>query len=64
MAMPTTEVIHHGSLEIRRDGVRFGELWIKKGNIYWMGSKRKRNHTRSWKEFEQFMTRKGKFKNV
>lgn len=64
MAIPVTEVIHHGSLEIRRDGVKFGELWIEKQNIYWRGSKDKRNHTRGWKDFEKFMTRTGKFKNV
>lgn len=64
MAKPVTEVIHRGKLEIRRDGVRFGELWIEKGNIYWNGSKDKKFRTRTWKEFESFMTRKRQFAEV
>lgn len=64
MAKPVTEVIYHGKLEIRRDGIRFGTLWIEKGNIYWRGSRDKNDRTRSWKEFEKFMTGTGKFKNV
>src|SRR6266446_3638627 len=31
--------------------------------FYWGGSKDKKDRTRSWKEFEKFMTRTGKFKN-
>jgi len=64
MPKPVIEVIHHGELEIRRDGVRFGRLWIQRGNIYWKGRKDKRYHKRGWKDFEQFVTRTGKFGNV
>lgn len=64
MAKPTTEVIHQGRLAIYRDGIRFGTLWIEKGNIYWRPAKGKKYATRSWNEFDQFMTQTGRFANT
>jgi len=62
MAKPITEVVHHGRLEIRRDGLRFGILWIEKGNVLWR-TRKGRSKTRTWTEFDDFMTRSGKFKD-
>jgi hypothetical protein len=39
VAKPVIEVIHRGDLEIRKNGIRFGKLWIEKANIYWKGRK-------------------------
>jgi hypothetical protein len=64
MAKPVTEVIHQGKLVIRRDGDKFGTLWIEKGNIYWKPKKAKTDSTRSWKEFHEFMTQTGRFAGV
>jgi|HubBroStandDraft_1064217.scaffolds.fasta_scaffold140517_2 hypothetical protein len=61
MAKPTTEIIHQGKLAIYRDGERFGTLWTEKGNLYWRTPKGKKYFSRSWKEFDEFMTQTGKF---
>jgi hypothetical protein len=61
MAKPSTEIIHDGRLIIRRNGKKFGTLWIDKQNIAWRTRSGKKYPTRAWKDFDDFMTRSGKF---
>jgi hypothetical protein len=64
MSKPATEVIHQGTLVIRRDGEKFGTLWVEKQNILWRTRSGKKYPSRTWKEFDEFMTRSGRFENT
>jgi hypothetical protein len=64
MSKPTTEVIHQGRLVIGRGGEKFGTLWVEKQNIQWRRRRGKRYPSRTWKEFDEFMRRSGRFENT
>ena len=54
MAKSRTEV-NIWKIEIRREGKRFGWLWLEKKYIYWKPVNKKVALKITWKDFDDFM---------